>query len=388
MRKYRARQRSDPIRYQQYLERERMRNYKRKYEKRIKAAQDEALAAGIPYIVLETPPRRGRKPKFPNDNVSLVLPAKYEDDIEDESNSFDSHDMPMIPVKVELQESDEIYQEQKPSISVVNINKLMNYPRMALQTLMPQEVSDRERVSNFIKLEHDYVKQGTDQMVKMEMDYLDSESRNGLDKVENKSHKRELLKLQEQCRSFVLNKVLSEGSRKPKRKRRLNRIRREMSTDFVPDHYVEHEDLDDLFKELAEVANKEPPKKKHLTISPRKSHSPRKRSLNKQSPHKKSLLKLSPLKQIPSEDYGRFSLTVAMPVQPIVTPKFKTDNLKNLFDFNNIEESDGPKISSISNDDMHSIKKTVCNQSEIYNYCDEDSIEIKQEPINSDDDLF
>lgn len=408
MRKYRAKQRSDPVKYQQYLERERVRNYKRKYEKRIEAAQQRAIELGIPYIVLEPEGhiRRGRKPKFASSDVTLVLPAKYEDESMDETNSFNSDDMPMIPVKVELQESDEIYQEQKPSISVVNINKLMKNPRTALQTLLPQEVNDRERVTNFIQLEHDYVKKGANKM---------------------DPHKLELLQLQQQCRNFVLNKAFTgSGSTKSKRTRRFNNTStRKPTSEFVHNDCAEHEDLDDLFKELAEVANKEPKKIHSSKTSPRSLH---KQSPHKQSPHssktsprstktsprssktssratkasprsskisprKRSPRKKSPFKQLPSQVDGQFSLTVSMPVHPLIAPK-KAAHSKNYFDISRIE---GSYLPNSMPSDMLLFKENVSSESGVFD-CNEDSIEIKQEPIdlddikqepvNSDDNLF
>lgn len=382
MRKYRARQRSDPIRYQQYLERERMRNYKRKYEKRIKAAQERAQALGISYIVLE-PSRRGRKPMF-DEGVTLVLPSKYEDDIEDESNSCDFDYMPMMPVQVELHESDEIYQEQIPNISVVS--KFLNHPRSALQTLLPQQVNDRERVTNFIKLEHDYVKQKTD-YVKQKTDYVKTES---LDKFsmhdgrvqklsgKKRRHKRdkyELLNLQTQCRSFILNKATDVA--KPKRSHQTNKITsRKSSYDSVHSNRIEHEDLDDLFKELAEVASKEPPKKRHS--------SPHKKSSRKHSPRKESFFQ-----QMQAKDDGGFSLIVSMPVQPLVASQFKTINIKSEpkspSDPCGIEEIVEPQ--SNSNVSSETLKKSLNNYTGDI-YCNEDSIEIKQEAIHTDDDFY
>lgn len=374
MRKYRARQRSDPIRYQQYLERERMRNYKRKYEKRIKAAQERAQALGISYIVLE-PPKRGRKPMF-DEGVLLVLPSKYEDDIEDESNSFDFDDMPMMPVKVELHESDEIYQEQMPKISVAN--KFLNHPRSALQTLLPQEVNDRERVTNFIKLEHDYVKQKTNYVKRESLDKFSLHD-GRVPKLSRKKrrHKRdELLNLQTQCRSFILNQAANVA--KPKRSRQPNKIpenSRKSSYDSVHSNRIEHEDLDDLFKELAEVANKEPAKKRHS--------SPHKKSPRKHSPRKKSCFE-----QMQAKDDGGFSLIVSMPVQPLVASQFKTINIKSEpkspSDPCGIEESVEPQRNS--NVSSETLKKSLINTGDIY--CNEDSIEIKQEPIHTDDDFY
>lgn len=367
MRKYREKQRSDPVRYQQYLERERIRNFKRKHEKRIEAAQQRAIEMGIPYIVLEPEGhmRRGRKPTFPENDVTLVLPAKYEDDSTHDSNSFNSDDIPMIPVKVELQESDEIYQDRKPCISVVNINKLMNYPRSALQTLLPQDVHDRERVCNFIQLEHDYVKKGFDN---------------------TDPHKLELLKLQQQCRNFVLNKVMKSNTTKPKRKRRFNNTStKNVKFDFVHKDCAQHEDLDDLFKELADIANKEPPKKirSPLKKSPQKqSPQSSKTSPRKKSPYKKSP-KRSTLKQLPREGDGEFSLTVSMPVQPLVAPMRKAVHSKSFFDLGRTKGSRWPKNSSIPSD-VNTFKEIVSNESGVFD-CNEDSIEIKQEPIDLDD---
>lgn len=368
MRKYRARQRSDPLKYQQYLERERIRNFKRKYEKRIQEAQERAQAMGVPYIVV-SPNRRGRKLKFGCD-VSLVLPAKYHDDTEEETNSYNSDEMLMMPVKVELQESNEICQEQKPIISVVNINKLLNHPRTALQTLLPQEVDERQRVSNFIKSEHDYVKQKTDASDKFPIEDGTVTKRSGRNTHPDDKH--ELMRLPQQCRNFILNKAIMGSVTKPKRRRRQpNKMPAiESSSNFVRSDCVEHEDLEDLFRELAEVANKEPPKKKHS--SPRK-HSPRKPPF---------------FNQTQANDDGKFSLTVSMPVQPIVTSQFTGPYIKkepmgplNLGCETNYLES---KSVSILNDNLQTLKKSVNNRGD-FHICNEDSIEIKQEPTSDDD---
>lgn len=366
MRKYRARQRSDPVRYQQYLQRERVRNYKRKHEKRIRAAQQRAQALGIPYIVLDTAYRRGRKTEF-DEGMFMVLPAKYEDDSDDETYSFHSDDMPMIPCKVELHESDEVYQERKPNISVVNINKLMNHPRSALQTLLPQEVNDRQRMSNFIKLEHDYVKEKTDSGEQRSMrDGAKTRKRSRKSNPDN--DKSELMKLRQQCRSFILNKAISGSASHPKRRRRSNKMPAiEASSDYMPSNCVEHEDLDDLFKELAEVATKEPPKKKHS------------------SPHKKSPRKHSPRKQcffnqMQAKD-GQFSLTVSMPVQPIVSSELKNIKCEPKSPTEECVES---TMNSIPNEYSQVSKKISVNNTCNVNTCNEDSIEIKQEPTSDD----
>ncbi len=367
MRKYRAKQRSDPIKYQQYLERERMRNYKRKYEQRIEAAQKRAQELGIPYIVLNPPHvRRGRKPMF--GDVSLVLPAKFKNDFEDESNSFNSDDM---PVKVELHE----LEDRKPQISVVNINKLISQPRSALQTLLPQEVNDRERASNFIKLEHDYVKQ---EKISMH----DGESRKRSGKNRRKMNKNDLLQLQKQCRSFILDRVTANDL--PKRKRSRRTRQRPVPPEQPTSHFerrnsVEHEDLDDLFKELAEVANKEPPpKKKH-------SSSHHKYSSTKRSPRKQSVLK-------DHGDDGQFSLTVSMPVQPIVTSPMNRVNIKDERKspthpyIGYVAEDD--KIAIIRNDNSEVLKSSVNNTVDVFKCIEEPCENIKQEPIYSDDDFF
>lgn len=357
-----------------------MRNYKRKYEKRILAAQVRAQILGIPYIVLGQPlSRRGRRPMF-GDGVSIVLPAKYDDAIDDESNSYHSDDTPMIPVHVELHESDELYKEPKPNISVVNINKLMNQPRSALQTLLPQEVNDRERVSNFIKLEHDYVKHKTE--TKRTFSMLDgSISKRWSDgNNKRKTKKYELQKLQEQCRSFGLNGTISESHthRKPNHQPQKTPARTKLlpaSAFDMRNRYVQHEDLDDLFKELAEVATKEPPKKKHS--SPHKK-SPRQHS---RTPRQQSYFQ-----QI--QDDGKFSLTVSMPVQPIGASKFVSIKSEpnsptdGPCDFEEMVES---KCNSVPNvDQLPTLKPTT----DVYNNCNEDSIEIKLEPIHSDDDYL
>lgn len=372
MRKYRARQRSDPIRYQQYLERERKRNWKRKYEKRIQAAQEKAQELGIPYIVLKPPQaRRGRKSKF-GDDVSLVLPARYEDDIEDESNSFQSSDdMPVVPVEVELLELDELYQEQKQNMSA--LNKFIRQPRSALQTLLPQEVSDRERVSNFIKLEHDYVKQNYVGRQNRETFSMHHDLVRKLSvQRRHRSNKHELLQLQQQCKDFVSNRRVSDSSAKPKRRRRQPSkvTARKSSYDVVQDDCVEHEDLDDLFKELAEVATKNSPKKRHS------------------SPHKKSSRKRSVLKQ--THDDGQFSLVVSMPVQPLLASNFTTMNLKSEptspTDPCDIDESVDHRSSFKPIVRSQTLEKAVNNIDDVY--CNEDSIEIKQEPANTDDDFY
>lgn len=330
MRKYRARQRSDPIRYQQYLHRERVRNYKRKYEKRIRAAQERAQSLGIPYIVLE-PPRRGRKPFF-DEGISLVLPSKYDDEIEDDW--FNSNDMPL---EVELQESDEMYKEQKPNISAVNINNLNNHPRSALQTLLPQEVIDRQRVSNFVKFDHDYVKESTKTL---SLPGIGSKVEKRLGGKSQKDEKKELITIRGNL-----------GSVKPRRRHRP----RKLPDKDARNNHIEHENLDDLFKELAEIANKKPPKREHS------------------SSHKKSPRKQYFLNHLQAENVGEFSLAVSMPVKPIPAPYFEATNIKR--------EPESPTIES-----EIEYNKSVMSA---YNFftCNEDSIEIKQEPINSEDDF-
>lgn len=343
MRKYRAKQRSDPIRYREYLERERMRNYKRKYEKKIQAAQEEAQSLGIPYIVLEPPAGRGRKPLF--GDMSLVLPAKYEDDTDDE---YASGEMPVVPVKVELKESNK---EQKPQISVVNINKLIGLQRSALSTLMPQEVNGRKRATSSFKSEYGHVKHE-----RLTRGVNDMSRRN-----KRKKDRNELLKLQSQCRDFISNRTLDDANvlhlnqnRQHRERPKVQRVR----NDPVP--VPQHEDFDDLFKELAEVARKRP-KKKHSA-----------------SPGKHFIVKRTQV-----ERNGEFSLTVPMPVQRIgnstpvgciVDKNHKPTTLKSEENFaiqktNTLKESVNEKRNNVV---MYNTK----------------SIDIKKEVICSDDDIL
>lgn len=371
MRIYRAKQRRDPERYRQYLERERLRNYKRKYERRVQLAQEKAQALGIPYVVVEAPnARRGRKSK--DAGMSLVLPTNYDSfDIEDKSLWIDADEQPIVEEKVESKQSSDSSTKQNPQISVVSIDKLIAHPRSALQTLLPQEVNGRERLSNSIKLEHDYVMQE-----QLSMRKKGKRFRNG------KLEPDELLKIQEQCRNYILESV--SDVRKKRTRRYEQRRRNERQYERIQQNQsnkqnkrnrnepVEHEDLDDLFKELAEVADL-----KHPNKSCTSSSSPHKYSPGQHTNRKKGFYD-----EVEPQSAGEFSLTVSMPVKPV--SKLKSLKLKEKprcppTSWND-RERDKCKRGNVPMDDY------TLRKSDRYNI--RNSVEIKSEPIHSDDDFF
>ncbi|KAJ6642264.1 hypothetical protein Bhyg_07211, partial [Pseudolycoriella hygida] len=257
MRKYRAKQRSDPIKYQKYLERERIRNYRRKNEKKIVAAQETAQALGLPFVVLDTPAvQRGRRCKFGYDGtVSLVIPAQFDKDIGSDSDSFSFSDGSRIPVQVELD-------EKRDKICTLQKTPAMNGKKSSSQNLLPSELDfrERDRVKNSIKLDHDYVKRQTESPIKLTNDQKRTLNRlhNGISKQRsnqksrNINFKDDMKKIRDGFSRITSGKTLK---RRPTEKSVAKK-----SVHLPDNNSAEHEDLDDLFDELAKVAKKELPK--------------------------------------------------------------------------------------------------------------------------------
>lgn len=349
MRKYRAKQRSDPLRYQQYLARERYRNNKRKFDKRVQVAQEEAQALGLPYIVLDPSIRRGPKSKygFDSSDVLLVLPAKFEDCNEDE---HDLDEKPLMPVKHEKAEWDSVQQDRKPNISAVNINTLLGQQRSALQTLLPEEVNDRKFLSNNIKSENGYTKDEKESM-------YDDRSRTS--RRQRNRDKKKLL--QKQYRSYISNPP--GGSSPLPNRTESHQSGKESAKSKYFVQPAEHEDFDDLFKELEEVAKKQLPRKKPPI------------SLKKLSDRQLSPRRQSFFKRMQAQyQGGEYSLDVSMPVQCILEsgegvhikdePESPTNPADNTFSFLKNDYSPASNHKIVDDFSLES----------------ENSIEIKEEP--------